>query len=278
MKKLAAIALIMLGIGILCAFFVFDKSDITKLKGEPYQQEKTIDSAEIHSIHAETDTFNMEVIRGNTENIHIRLEGNASKRYLNKIVLKAVPKGDTLFIESAYSNKFVVGWSMINLKLIIELPERLWETVEIDSDTGNIVIEQLQAEAVNVKSDIGNLKASDYEIKEFIFKTNTGNVTLLDGSGILKGKTDIGNIRVETVQLRNDISLQSETGNVTINVDKQPESATIRIQKEIGNSKIDWDGFTEENDKKYSVSGLIGSGEITIDIKSEIGNIKLGNR
>ncbi|CAM3979420.1 DUF4097 domain-containing protein [Paenibacillus alkaliterrae] len=278
MKKLLAVALIMLGIGLICAFFVFDKNDLTKIKGEPYTQEKTVDSDSIRSIHTETDTFNLEFVRGDSDEIQLRLEGNASKRFLDKIVLNAVPKGDTLYIESFHSNKFTIGWSMINLKLIVELPDREWDSVDIVSDTGNIVIDQLHANTVNLQSDIGNVKASNYEVQELSFESDTGNVTLLDGSGVLKGESDIGNIRIETNQLLNDVFLQSDTGNVTINVDKQPESAAIRIKKDIGSSKINWDGFEKDNDKKYTMSGKIGSGDIHIDINSEIGNIKLGTR
>lgn len=259
MKKLAAIALIMLGIGVLCAFFVFDKNDITKFKGEPYLQEKNVDASAIRTIHMETDTFNVSVVRGTTDDIQLRLEGNASKQNVNKIVLNAEPEGDTLYIDGSVKNHFFVGFSIINLKLTVELPEKLWESVDIETDTGNIVIDQLKADEIIVKSD-------------------TGNVTLTDGAGRLNGETDTGNIRVESEEIRNDISLKSDTGNVTINVDKQPQSAAIRIQKDIGNSKVDWDGFTDRNDSKNVVDGRIGSGEIQIDIHSEVGNVKLGSR
>lgn len=278
MKKLAAIALIMLGIGVLCAFFVFDKSDLTKFKGEPYLQEKTVDASSIRSVHTETDTFNVSFVRGTTDDIQLRLEGNASKKNVNNIVLKAEPKDDTLYIEGSVKNHFFVGVSIINLKLTVELPEKLWESVDIESDTGNIVIDQLNADEIKVKSDTGNLKASNYSTGQFVFESDTGNVALTDGAGRLNGETDTGNIRVESKEIRNDISLKSDTGNVTINVDKHPQSASIRIQKDIGNSNVEWDGFSDRNDSKSVVDGMIGSGEIQIDIQSEVGNVKLGSR
>src|SRR4029453_17502358 len=145
MKKLAALALIILGVGVLCAFFVFNKDDLTKFKGDPYLQEKTVDASAIKSIHAETDTFNVTFVRGSTDDIQLRLEGNASKQYNDKIVLKADTKGDTLYIEGNTKNKFTFGISIINLKLTVELPPKLWETVDIETDTGNINIDQLEA-------------------------------------------------------------------------------------------------------------------------------------
>lgn len=278
MRKLAAIALIMLGIGVLCAFFVFDKSDLTKFKGEPYLQEKTVDASAIKSIHTETDTFNVKFVRGTTDDIQVRLEGNASKKNVSNIVFNAEPKGDTLFIEGDVKDQFFVGISIINLKLTVELPEKMWKSVDIESDTGNIDIDQLEADEIKIKSDTGNLNAANYSTGLFVFESDTGNVALKDGAGRLKGETDTGNIRIESAEIQSDVSLKSDTGNVTIHVDKQPHSAAIRIQKDIGSSKVEWDGFSDRNDSKNVVDGKIGSGEIQIDIQSEVGNVKLGSR
>ncbi|NIK78416.1 hypothetical protein FHS15_003554 [Paenibacillus castaneae] len=278
MKKLVAIALIMLGIGIICSFFVFGESDMTKFKGEAYLQEKTVDASSVKSIHAETDTFNLTFVRGSTEDIQIRLEGSASEKNINKIIFKAEQKGDTLYITGNTKKQFMIGISIINLKMTVELPEKLWESFDIETDTGNISVDQLKTEKIKVKSDTGNVKINDYTVEQFVFETDTGNVTLTDGSGSLKGKTDTGNIRIEAEQLLRDITLQSDTGNISINVDKQPQSATIRIKNDVGNNKVEWDGFMNHSNSKRNIDGIIGSGELKIDIKSDVGNIKLGNR
>lgn len=92
MKKLVAIALILLGIGVLCAYFVFDKNDIGKFKGDPYLQEKTVAAEAISSIHVETDTYSVTFVKGNTEDIQMRLEGNVSKKMKIKLYLIRIPK------------------------------------------------------------------------------------------------------------------------------------------------------------------------------------------
>ncbi|MDQ8733151.1 DUF4097 family beta strand repeat-containing protein [Paenibacillus sp. LHD-38] len=278
MKKLAAVALIMLGIGVLCAFFVFNKSDLVKFKGDPYSEEKTVDASTIRSIHAETDTFNVTFVRGTSKDIQIKLDGNVNKKSLDKIIFTAETKGDTLYIEGNTKNSFTIGISIVNLKMTVELPEKLWNTIDIETDTGNIVLDQMEGSKLHITADTGNLKVSNYSFAEIDFETDTGNVTFTDGEGILKGETDTGNVRIETAELRNDISLQSDTGNITVNVDKEPASAAVYIQKDVGSSKVEWEGFSDSNDSKSIVDGKIGSGDIKIDIKSEVGNVKLGTR
>ena len=72
------------------------------------------------------------------------------------------------------------------------------------------MVEELKARQAKISSDVGNLKATDYQIQEFTLLTDTGNVTLIDGSGKLTGESDIGNIRIETDQLRDDLSFTIE--------------------------------------------------------------------
>lgn len=172
----------------------------------------------------------------------------------------------------------MVGISIVNLKLIVELPDRLWDKVEIETDTGNINIDQFNADKLIVNLDTGNLNISNYSVNVIDFDTDTGNVTLTDGTGKVKGDTDTGNIKIETDELRNDVDIQSDTGNITINVDKQPESAAIHIEKDIGSSKVEWSGFSDTNESKSIMEGKIGSGDISINIKSDVGNVKLGHR
>jgi lia operon protein LiaG len=279
MRKLAAIALVLLGIGVLCAFFVFDKDDIvTKFQGETYLQEKSVDSSAIRSIKTETDTFNVTLTPGTSDDIKVRLEGDVSKKLVDDIIFTAIPKGDTLYIVGDTKDRFSIGISIVNLKMTVELPAKLWDSINIETDTGNIVIDQLEADKLNLKSDTGNLKLSNYVTKDFVFKTDTGNITLTDGKGSLKGETDTGNVRVESDELLNNIAVKTDTGNIIINVDKDPVSVAINIKKDTGNTNVEWDGFSFNKESDTYVEGMIGSGDIKIDLESDTGNFKLGNR
>ncbi|WP_339204502.1 DUF4097 family beta strand repeat-containing protein [Paenibacillus sp. FSL K6-3182] len=279
MKKLAAFALILLGIGVLCAFFVFDKDEIvTKFQGEPFLQEKTIDASSIRSIHAETDTFNITFVPGTADDIKVRLEGDVSEKLAGDVILTAAPKGDTLNIEANTKDRFTFGISIVNLKLTIEVPAKLWSSVDIETDTGNIVVDQMEADKMKLKSDTGNIKLTNYTAQELEFKTDTGNINIADGKGILKAESDTGNVRVETDELRSDLTIKTDTGNIIVNANKQPASAFISIKKDTGNSKVDWDGFSVNKETENHIEGVIGSGDIKISMESETGNIKLGTR
>ncbi|CAM4319635.1 DUF4097 and DUF4098 domain-containing protein YvlB [Paenibacillus endophyticus] len=278
MKKLAAVAIIMLGIGIICAFFVFNENDLIKFKGDTYTDEITVDASDIRSIHTETDTFDITFVHSDSQDVKMKLEGNVSKKLKDKIIFKADKKGDALYIVGDTKNGFNFGISIVNLKMTIELPDKIWDTFDVESDTGKIDIDQIQGNKLLLSADTGNLNISNYSFKQIEFDTDTGNATFTDGEGPIKGETDTGNIRLEAAQLQSDVSFNTDTGNITVNVDKQPESALIKIRKDTGRSQIDWSGFEIDKESGNTVERSIGSGDVKISIESDTGNIKLGNR
>ena len=93
MRKLAALALIVLGVGIGIAFLVFNKSDFTKATGEFYLEEKIFNASEAQSIRALTSTNSIHIVRGQSEDIVVRLEGNASQQVLDRVKFEASVQG-----------------------------------------------------------------------------------------------------------------------------------------------------------------------------------------
>lgn len=295
MKKLAAIALIMLGVGIIGALLAFDLNDIRTFGTKPVRIDKTVDSASIRNVYVDSSSINMEIVRGASDEIKVRIEGNASKKYLDRFNLEAEAKGDTVYIKSSYKEMLVVGFNFVNVDLIVELPDRLLDSVELKSNSGNIEVEQLKATTAvietgsgninieklstgtpTIQSKSGNIKVENYKSEQVTVQSNSGNITMDDGTGRVDGETRSGNIRMETDELLQDVTLRSGSGNVRIDVAKEPESAAIHLRTNSGNLYVDWGRFIADKDNEEELSGKIGSGQIKIDLESSSGNLKLG--
>ncbi|RCW47637.1 putative adhesin [Paenibacillus prosopidis] len=237
----------------------------------------------------------MEIVRGASDEIKVRIEGNASKKYLDRFDLEAEAKGDTVYIKGFYKDMLVVGFNFVHVDLIVELPDRLWDSVELKSSSANIEVEQLEATTAVVETGSGNInieelstgtatiqsksgsvKAENYKSEQVTVHSNSGNITLDDGTGRVDGETRSGNIRMETDELLQDVTLRSGSGNVRIDVTKEPESAAIHLRTNSGNLDVDWDQFVADRDNEEELSGKIGSGQIKIDLESSTGDLKLG--
>ncbi|WP_029192244.1 DUF4097 family beta strand repeat-containing protein [Paenibacillus harenae] len=314
MKKAIAIALIMLGAGIAGCVLYFDWKDIRSFGTEPVLTEKTIEAESIRNVQIDSNTMNIEVVRGTSENIEVRLDGRASRKYLNNFTLKADAKGDTAYIESTYEDTFSIGFNFMSVDLVVELPDRLWDSVAVktisgnidiermkatkgsfetgsgnlemellelkegvmESRSGNMAMEELTAGEVSIQLKSGDLKMEDYTVDQLTIRNVSGDISLEDGTGRIDGETANGDIQVETEELLHDVSLKSSNGNVRLDTAKEPASAAVHFKTKSGNLNIDWSGIAANIESEEMLSGTIGSGQMKITLESGSGNIRAG--
>lgn len=314
MKKAAALALIMIGLGLIGALFSFEWKDIRTLGTVPVLERKTVSAEGADSIFVETSGMNIEIVQGKSEDIEVRIDGKASKKHADRFELEAEAKDNAVYIHGSYRDRFFVGFNFVSVDLIVELPERLWKEAGISSNSGNIELERLNAttamietrsgnidvekldadtaglqsqsgniEAEELKADSltletrsGNVKADGYSAGQVTAKALSGNITLEDGAGSVNGETRSGNIRIALDRLESDIRLKSDSGNVRIDVEEEPESAAVHFRTDSGNRSVEWRRFEAESDNEEELSGVIGSGQIKIDVETDSGNLKLG--
>ncbi|MBD2868062.1 DUF4097 family beta strand repeat-containing protein [Paenibacillus arenilitoris] len=314
MKKLAAIALIMLGVGVIGAMVSFDWNDIRNFGTRPYLEERTVEAAGIDTINVRTSSIDVEVVRGKSDAVQIRLDGRASEKYLDRFELIAEQDDNGLLIEGTYKDMFFVGFNFVNVDLIVEIPDRLWQSLEVNSNSGNIDLENVRAASASAESGSGNLELENMQADDMSLKSGSGNIevdgltaknvtlqtgsgglemenytadqikatsesgniTLENGQGAVQGRTDSGNIRLTADELLQDVGLKSDSGTVRIDLEKEPRSAAIRLRTESGNRKVEWESLRASVDNEYSLEGTIGSGETKIDVETDSGNLRLG--
>lgn len=316
MKKLATLAVIMLIAGTIGVFMTFNLQDLKSFGTEPVMIEKTIDPSAIHNVKVNSDSLNIEFKRSATNDIKVSLEGRASKKYKDRFTLSTATTsdGNEVTIQGSYKDTFFVGFNIMDVDLVVELPDRLWDSIEVDSKNGNIEVEhltakeavittgsgnidteELQAEiaklsadhgnmdlehvsgdSVDLQSRSGNIKLESYTIGQLKVHSDHGNITIEDGVGAVQGSTKNSNIRFNTKDIKDNVSLVTSHGNVRIETEKQPESAEIVLKHEHGNRDVDWKGIEVSMDTEHAYSGKLGGGGIKVEAESETGNIKLG--
>ncbi|MDQ0115293.1 DUF4097 family beta strand repeat-containing protein [Paenibacillus harenae] len=314
MKKLATLAVIMLIAGTIGVFMTFNIQDLKTFGTEPVMIEKTIDPSAVHNIKVNSDSLDIEFKRSATNDIKVSLDGRASKKYVDRFILATGVVGDTATIQASYKDTFFVGFNIVDVDMIVELPDRLWDRIEVDSkhsdievehlaakdavitsgsgdiqteelqteiaklrtDHGDIDLENISGDSVELMSSSGNIKLESYTIGRLNFHSDHGNITIEDGVGVVQGSTKSGNIRFNAKEVNDNLSLVSSHGNIRIEAERQPESAEIVLKYEHGNRDVDWEGIETSVDREHAFSGKLGGGKVKIEAESETGNIKLG--
>lgn len=314
MRKWVAGALVMLVVGITGFIISFNGKDLLDFGTEPYFEEKTISADTVQNVQIKSDSLSIAAVKGTSNDIVVRLEGNASSKYLDRFQLKTEQQGDTLYVDGSMKDYFTLGLNIVNVKMTVELPEKVWESFEAVNKSGNIFVSDLQGKTMSFKAESGYIKGESLIVDELVSKVNSGNITLSDlqarstelkaTSGYIKlnrytidklnfdlnsgsvelrdgvsevtGELTSGNVRIEAKEIVKSIKLDLNSGSVNIRSDKEPESAQINFRTNSGSSKINWSNFNSIDDNDNGLTGTVGSGNsILIDVKTTSGNLRI---
>jgi lia operon protein LiaG len=276
-------------------------------------EEKIVAADDFRDLTLQTGSTDIEVTKGNSDEIKVRLNGKVSSKNVDQVKLKVEPNGDTLVIGVDVPDGIQFGIRILDIDLSVELPEKQWTAANIESGSGNIELgnihgetvsvkagsgnidvqdvmagsltvhtgsgnvmaEEIEAESIALESGSGNITAERYHATTLNFQTGSGYVELKDGESAVQGKAGSGNIRLESERLIYDTDLQAGSGNVTIDLVQEPSSLEVDYQGKYGNGKIQWDGIRYEVKDEGRLKGTFGSGDAVLKVRTGSGNFKL---
>ncbi|MDF2717204.1 MAG: hypothetical protein K0R28_4129 [Paenibacillus sp.] len=257
---------------------------------------ESFDAGRYRNVAIEVGSANVNVVRGSTDKIEVRLHGKADKGNAGKIGLIAESKGDTLDLGIEKPEGMQLGFRMISLTMTVELPEKQWNELQVKAGSGDVDVAKFEGTSVEAGASSGNVKLSASEAKKIVLKTGSGdieangfkadtltfdaksgNVELSDFQAELKGETDSGDIEIELDELLHDIDVSAGSGNVTIELDREPKSLTVDYRGKSGNGKIGWKGFDyrEKDEEGHTIKGAFGGGGTKLKVATGSGNFTL---
>lgn len=254
------VATSLLLVGILGSVFTFptiiDNNDASS-------KEEFITQEEINQINVKTSNSKIH-FKPTTDNfIKVELQSNKSKEELTTIV-----EGSTLSIN--VKNK---SWQFFSLDffsdiptLIVHLPEHDYESVQIKSANGDIIMNDIAVEKINAKTSNGKIKLNDIATNVTDFKTSNGKVILTNIQGDISGKTSNGSITYNADDLLQAIDFHTSNGKINIIMTTELTNNTLDLRTDFGKIRVfdssDWDTVTGNG--KYLTKLRTNNGSITI--------------
>jgi lia operon protein LiaG len=257
---------------------------------------ESFDAGRYRNVGIEVGSSDVNVVRGSTDKIEVRLHGKTDKGNAGKIGLKTDSKGDTLNLGIEKPEGMQLGFRIVSLTMTVELPEKQWNElkvkagsgdvevaefegtfIEAEASSGNVELSASNAKKIALKTGSGDVKASDFKADTVSFDSRSGNVVLKDGEAELKGETGSGDIRIEMDELLHDTDVSAGSGNVTIGLDREPKSLTVDYRGKSGDGKIRWKGFDyqEKDEEGHTIKGAFGSGGTKLKVATGSGNFTL---
>ncbi|WP_426454437.1 DUF4097 family beta strand repeat-containing protein [Paenibacillus sp. S-38] len=263
---------------------------------EEVRMEESTKASSIKSIQVDSGSTDVRIVPGSTDEIRTRLEGRASSDYAERLRLEVKPEGEKLHIKAVESDEIHLGLNLTHLELIVELPEKAWESVAIRTRSGNLELAELKGAKVEAEAgsgDIeaskikaaqlkllttsGNIRSEEFEGENLVFKAGTGDVVLVNGQSEVDGSTGSGTITVQTEALQQNADLSTGSGDVIVESARQPSSLAVDYNSGSGTGEIQWQGITyqDKSEDGERIKGVFGAGEAHLKVRTTSGDFKL---
>lgn len=148
--------------------------------------------------------------------------------------------------------------------------------ISFRTGSGNLTVEQIKGTS-ELHAGSGNIKVEKIE-GAIQAGTGSGGITLEDfaGSGCMKAGS--GNIKVEAVQIRGDLELETNSGNIKLELPENLSGCQFNINAGSGNIHTDFDKQLSFNKKGNSAQGTFGEEALYhIRAKAGSGNVRIEN-
>ncbi|WP_407272473.1 DUF4097 family beta strand repeat-containing protein [Radiobacillus sp. PE A8.2] len=279
MKKVALFAFIFLIIGIIGMItfgdnvFSFSARDKSSL-----DEEKQVSAENVDDIVISVGVAEVSIEPSDDENIHVHLHGDISEKMRERLTFKVEENNDSLEITVNAKEFFNFSFSSLfsfnngGLNLDVQLPEKLYTELNVSTDVGDISIDGISTEQFIASLDVGDLAVDDMTSKQTEIESNVGDVNIKDGVGAFDIETDTGEIGLAILEFREDISIQSDVGDVFVSLENEPENIVLDLQSDIGDIKVE-----NLQGKNNSIGGdvymEIGTGGPTLEVRTDVGEI-----
>lgn len=258
-KKMVIVASILLVVGVIGSIVTFNFMD----DPAPIAEEKVIDTNDITAINIRANNETLNVIPTKKQTTKVALTGKATRNSKDELFVGV--EGNKLSIRTENQRKFFsFDFFTTSLTLTVYLPEKVYESLQVDIDNGHFRAEQLTVNDIKARTNNGQIKMSNIEARTVKVKSDNGKINLEDVEGEIVGKTDNGAISLVTSDLDRPIELESDNGRITIQSDKEPTNATFRVDTDNGDINI----FD-----KYDGDAVIGDGKNVIKLSTDNGRI-----
>jgi len=311
MRPRTTIGIILIILGIIGVLYVYENGSSNTIQNirnyfaTEINEQQTIDISDIRNLEISSGSLDVRLVPGTGSEAVVRLEGWASKNYVKNLKLEHSKKDGTLHLSLKSDRGIQFGFGFRGVDMVVELPEKTWSQLDVDLDSGDLIIEQLRAETAKLHTDSGDVEASDfrvdsnltininsgdmklrsvsankmdlttqsgditvngYEADRIDFKVSSGDVVFEEGTAELSGKTSSGDINMNVENITRHTDLRTGSGDVVIMLDRNPNSLSVQFKASSGDGVIHKDDFTYETGS---------NGDPSIKGKFGSGDIKL---
>jgi hypothetical protein len=220
MIGLALIGASVLGNAVLYAFGVspFNMKEI--------RESQAIPADGVSRVVIGTDDGDVRVEPGSGDAIVVTVKGRTGRLQKDSIKLKAHERGGEVVIEaSREARRRLISFNPGEYELVVELPARQFEQVEIVTVAADISVEHVGANHVMMRTVHGEIETAGL-------------------SGSITARTDSGDIELNLRAVDGMIHAETMLGDIEVTTAEAPEKLSLELETRLGEKRVELPGTT----------------------------------
>lgn len=276
-KKLFGFCLLLFVVGAAGLVWLFAKQEQFAYALKAVNEERIV-APSISALELSTDTADVLIGKSNQSAAIVRLVGEASDEEMERLKFSSDAGTDgTLRVhvrEQPRFSLFFMGNGHLQVQVL--LPDAVYEKISLDTATGDIRSEAIQAKQARVASSTGDIDLAGFHGDHLSIQTDTGDMKLIDVDSALTVTSSTGNLnKLVLTELSRDVEIRTDTGDVRISATHKPAAASLELESDTGDIQVDWPQLTYERKEEHHVQASVGTGGSTLFIKTATGDIRI---
>ncbi|MGG0935371.1 DUF4097 family beta strand repeat-containing protein [Brevibacillus centrosporus] len=276
-KKLFGLCLLLFIIGVAGLGWLFSKQEQFAFSLKTIDEARTIEQ-KVKALDLSVDTTDVLIKKSDTGSTMVRLVGETAEDDVDRIQFDSNVDADGMLRVSVRKPMQFKPFFMGNGQLRVEvmLPEAVYDSISLETATGDIKSEAIAAKEANVTSSTGDIDIAGFTGDRLTLDTDTGDMKLLNIQSALTIESSTGDVsKLVLSELSHDVDIRTDTGDIRLSTEKKPAEAKLELQTDTGDISVDWPGLNYEQKEEHYVKASIGSGGSILSVKTSTGDIRI---
>lgn len=280
---------------------------------------QSIQAGEIEAFYVKADIAHIDIQTAPISEIQVSIFCR-DKDWIQDFSLQKMGSKAVLSIEKKKSWRIssLFSFSMGNIKAQILIPQKQFDILKIQTDTGKIEAQGLNAKSISLESDTGSVKTKEMSADHLYLQSDTGRVEgeklatkeghlqtdtgalslanslaghwklqsdtgsirVLESVGAMEAQTDVGAIHYQAQEICWDLSLKTDVGAIDLGFDRA--DAAIGAKTDIGKIQVLHEDLKISDENKHFQSAKAnyqaGTGKYRIKLSTDVGKISIRKR
>lgn len=259
MKKMVKVGLLLFVVGLIGSIMLIFSG--VGFKKEEVMEKKEFDSSKIQNVSIRTDVANIYLKPAKGKQVNVELMGNTTRKI--KTAFTTSTDQRTLEISVEQKKKLFnidSGFNSDSLDLLVYLPEKMYDTLNINTDLGTISSDyKITTKNATFITDLGNIELTGFEGETITAETSLGEIIMKEINATFQFQADKGDIELLSVDnLTGTNSIRTDLGNANVIFRHDPKALNLDLSTELGDIKTN-----------FSVITTVSGGEALKDITSQ---------